>query len=248
MNLNDLSHPLVIAHRGYKGLYPENTLASFDAAIRHGAEMIELDITLTKDRKVVVIHDDTVDRTTNGTGNVRTFPLKKLQRLDAGSWFDSRFSGERIPTLADVLDLAKDNISVNIEIKSSAWEFSAPEDAIEKQVLMLVRDKKMTDQILVSSFEKNLLYNLRSMDKTLPLSFLTDYKPDKNVFTTLKDLNAYSWNQDIRFLRDEDVKFMQANGFKVMTYTVNTKDMVKKCMDMGCDGFFTDFPDILHNR
>jgi glycerophosphoryl diester phosphodiesterase len=96
-----------IAHRGYSACYPENTLAAFKGAIDAGAHMIELDVCLSKDRHLVVIHDETVDRTTNGTGAVKALTLDQLSRLDAGSWFDPRFNTERLPTLAQVLDAVK---------------------------------------------------------------------------------------------------------------------------------------------
>jgi glycerophosphoryl diester phosphodiesterase len=107
MNIHQLPTPLFIAHRGYSACYPENTLAAFNGAIDAGAHMIELDVCLSRDRHLVVIHDETVDRTTNGTGAVKALTMDQLDRLDAGSWFDPRFNTERLPTLAQVLDATK---------------------------------------------------------------------------------------------------------------------------------------------
>ena len=117
-NLRRGKYPVfVTAHRGFSGTAPENTLAAFRAAIDTGCDMIELDVHLSRDNQVVVIHDDTLERTTSGRGNVADQTYAELKRLDAGSWFDPRFSGERIPTLADVLSLARNRILVNIELK-----------------------------------------------------------------------------------------------------------------------------------
>ena len=102
--LSTLKRPVLIAHRGYNTRYPENTLAAFEAALKSGAEMIELDITLSRDRNMVVIHDDTLDRTSNGEGAVSDCSLRELKELDAGSWFDIKFAGEKIPTLLQVLE------------------------------------------------------------------------------------------------------------------------------------------------
>ena len=99
LDLTRFTRPLLIGHRGYPARYPENTLASFEGAMQAGCDMIELDVTLTKDRKVVVIHDDTLDRTTTGKGPVRGHALAEIKRLDAGSWFDARFAAERVPEL-----------------------------------------------------------------------------------------------------------------------------------------------------
>ena len=106
--------------------FPENTLAAFNGAIDAGAHMIELDVSLSRDRKLVVIHDDSVDRTTNGTGSIKALPMEEIGQLDAGSWFDPRFKGERLPTLAQVLDLAKGHLLVNIEIKPEAFDPHGP--------------------------------------------------------------------------------------------------------------------------
>ena len=109
---------MVVAHRGFSGAAPENTLAAFRMAIEAGSDMIELDVHLSKDGKVVVIHDETQERTTNGQGRVADRPLKEIKGLDAGSWFSPPFAGERIPTLQEVLSLAQGKVPVNIEIKN----------------------------------------------------------------------------------------------------------------------------------
>ena len=145
---------------GIAAKYPENTLAAFDAAIGAGAVMIELDVTLSRDRKVVVIHDATLDRTTDGNGAVADFTLAELKQLDAGSWFDAQFADQRLPELSEVLDLVNGRVSLNIEIKAHAYEPGHPTDAIEKQVVELVRQKNLLDSCMISSFEANILVQI----------------------------------------------------------------------------------------
>ena len=116
LNLSKFKKPFVIAHRGYRAKYPENTLAAFKAAMDSGAPAIELDITLTKDRSIIVIHDDTLDRTTNTCGAVNNYTLEELKQLDAGSWFDPVFHGESLPTLDEVFQLLNHHIFINLSI------------------------------------------------------------------------------------------------------------------------------------
>ena len=126
MNLTKLPQPLFVGHRGYPARFPENTLASFEGAMQAGCDMIELDVTLTRDRQMVVIRDDTLDRTTSGRGAVRAHTLAAITRLDAGSWFDSRFASERVPELWEVIQLTVGRCMVNLEIKTSAFEADYP--------------------------------------------------------------------------------------------------------------------------
>jgi glycerophosphoryl diester phosphodiesterase len=149
--------PWIIGHRGYSAKYPENTLIAYQAALVAGATMVELDVMFSRDRKIVVIHDTTLSRTTNGHGTVADFTLAELSRLDAGSWFDAHSANQHLPELSEVLDLVKDRAYVNIEIKSNAYESHHPPDAIEKQVIEMLRQKNLLDTGMISSFDVNIL-------------------------------------------------------------------------------------------
>ena len=131
--------PYLIAHRGCRDIYPENTLEAFQAALDIQADMIELDVAYTRDRRLVVIHDDTVDRTTNGTGLVEDFNLADLKQLDAGSWFDPELKDCRVPELREVLELVQDQMIVNVEIKDTYYEENLSTDTIELNVLDLIK-------------------------------------------------------------------------------------------------------------
>ena len=245
VKLKELEHPVVIAHRGFRSKYPENTLIAFDAAIQAGAPMIELDVTLSKDRKIVVIHDDTVNRTTNGTGNVKALTLAELKNLDAGTWFDTAFQDERLPTLEEVVDMAVGRAAINIEIKQSAYESDDPPDSIEKQVMDLILEKNIGDAVLVSSFEKEILFRMRKLSPHIPVSFLTEVPYDDGILSTLKQIGAYSWNPDFRTVLHAHIQKIRYAGFRVMPFTINSETVAKKLMEAGISGFFTDDPTLL---
>ena len=159
----------VIAHRGASAYAPENTLASFRLAKELHADWFELDCTLTKDGEVIVIHDDTVDRVTNGKGSVSSMTLAQLRQLDAGSWKDLQFAGERLPTLAEALDLAKEErIGVYIEIKNCADDGSLITDLMAMTEGCQRLDPKMRRKVM-SMIEKGRTRNLELTDKAIDL-------------------------------------------------------------------------------
>lgn len=237
-----LQQPLFIAHRGISARYPENTLAAFIGAIDVGAHMIELDVCLSKDRHLVVIHDETVDRTTNGTGPVKTLTLAQLRKLDAGSWFDPRFHAERLPTLAQVLDTVKGRLMVNIEIKPEAFEEKGPADAVERQVLDLVREKNMLEDVLVSSFEWQVLDNLRNLDPGIALGLLSETPADENLLHWYKRIKGFSWHPDFRVLTQQQVNTLHHTGARVFPYAVDGEIDTRGMLAMGVDGLIVDDP------
>ena len=234
--------PLIVAHRGYSAKYPENTLAAFRAAVDAGAHMIELDVCLSKDRRVVVIHDATVDRTTNGTGAVNTLTWKQLCLLDAGSWFDPRFSQESVPSLEQVLGAVKGRLRVNIEIKPEAFESGRPVDAVERQVLSLIHREKMAGDVLVSSFEWQLLENLRNLDPHIALGLLSDTPADQNLLHWYRRVGGFSWHPDFRVLTRQQVETLHGLGARVFPYAVNGRIDIDAMLALGVDGMIIDDP------
>jgi glycerophosphoryl diester phosphodiesterase len=243
-DLKTAKRPLIIAHRGYRARYPENTLAAFEAAIDAGADMIELDVLLTKDRKVVVIHDESLDRTTSGQGRVSDYTLSELKALDAGSWFDSRFREERLPTLEEVLEKVDGRIPINIEIKRSAYELHHPPDAIEKQIVELVARKNAVENVLISSFEWRVLDHLSVLKKAPAIALLSQHPRLGNPLEACKRLGAFSWNPSGRSLKKEHVRKMHEAGILVFPYNVNTPKDVRRVLDMDVDGLIVDDPPI----
>ena len=242
MKMKRLRYPLIIAHRGYSLRYPENTLTAFEKAIESGVQMIELDVTLTRDRKLLVIHDETLDRTTNGRGRVADHTLAELKGLDAGGWFADRFSGEPIPTLAEVLAGVAGRVAVNIEIKPETYEAHHPEDAVERQVWNLLRNQNVLGDVLVSSFDFRVLSEIARMERPPALACLTEGAADDGIFDACQKIGAFSWNVDYRHLNRTRVEKAHGLGLRVFAYTVNSPREIMVLIEMGVDGIFTDDP------
>lgn len=157
----------IVGHRGAAARAPENTMAAFQQAHADGADAIELDVLKTKDGKFLVMHDDKVDRTTNGTGLVADLTLEEAQKLDAGSWFDPKFAGERPPELGEVLDWAKDRIHVVVEVKRETAAQSSGAELVE-----IIRDKGVSDQVTVMSFNKGFVERVEAQAPDLDTGVL----------------------------------------------------------------------------
>lgn len=155
--------PLVGAHRGGAAYAPENTLASFAEGLRRGSPMLELDVHLSRDGELVVIHDHTIDRTTDGTGFVRELTLAELQRLDAGSWFAPRFAGERIPTLARVIDFVAGRAYLTIEVKGLPHEYPALSDTLVETLERV----GVIEEVLIIAFDHRVIRRVKERNPTL---------------------------------------------------------------------------------
>lgn len=233
----DLTTPLVIAHRGDSLHAPENTLAAFEAAVRQGADAIEFDVKLTRDEQVVVLHDQTVDRTTDGTGSLAELDLAALHELDAGSSFSADFRGEPIPTLEDLLEAVGNRLYLNIELKN----YATPFDDLVPKVAELVRRHALEGRVLFSSF---LPRNLRSMRKLLP-------NVPRGLLTYRGWLGswgrAFGWRGDYSALHpcltDLDARLVarvHAAGKRVHVWTVNLEADIRRVIGLGVDGIITD--------
>ena len=171
--------PQIIAHRGASGHAPENTLSAFLLAAEMGADGIELDVHLTVDGEVVVIHNDTVDATTDGRGRVSEMALHELKALDAGGWYDARYAGERIPTLVEVFKAIGRRLLINVEIKVERGLASqkGQQGQLEAKVVRLIEDHQMSQQVLVSSFSAGTLRRVHKLCPNIPLGFLYPQLP-----------------------------------------------------------------------
>ena len=245
VKLTNFKRPLIIAHRGYRAKYPENTLASFSAALDIDVKMIELDVMLTRDRKMVVIHDATLERTTDGHGQVNSYTLQELKELDAGSWFYIQFAGERLPELEEVLDLVRGRTLLNIEIKPNAYETHRPADAIEKQVVELVRRKNALTSVLISSFEWKILENVASMEDAPAIALISKYPAEGDNVKLCIRLKAFSWHPNCRELKYDQVKIMREEGIRVFPYNVDSPGEYQRMIQMDVDGIITSDPPLL---
>ena len=240
--------PWIIAHRGFKKKYPENTLAAFKAAMDAGVPMIELDVTLSRDRKLVVIHDATLERTTNGHGPVPDYTLAELKQLDAGSWFHPDFADQRLPELSEVLELVKGRVITNIEIKSNAYEPDHPSDAIEKQVVELVKQNKALDAVLISSFNADILAQILELSDRPALALISEKPADGDTIKTCERLQTFSWHPDRAVLTHQQVQLMHDAGIRVFPYNVDTLRAYRQMLAINVDGVITNNPLLAKKR
>lgn len=237
-----LGMPLIIGHRGVRAGFPENTLASFRAAVDAGADMVELDVTLTLDHQVVVIHDDTLERTTTGKGEVGAHTLSRIRDLDAGTWFHKKFAGEKVPLLEEALDTATlpRDFPVNIEIKKQ--KSRRLREILCKKAVEIAGRAKPGDCVLFSSFDPCALEDIRSISKKLYLGYITRKGFTGNTGKVLVDNHAVSWHPGHEHTREEDIQKARSLGILVIPYTVNQEACFEKLVKMGVDGVFTDDP------
>lgn len=216
-----------IGHRGAKGYAPENTLASFQKAIQMGVDGIELDVHLSSDSKVMVIHDETINRTTSGSGFVKDFSSKELEQLG-------------IPTLASVFDLADKKCFVNVELK--IYETA---DKAAGLIENLVSKKGWDyEQIIVSSFDWNALQQVHFLNDKIKIGVLTHTDLDL-ALAFAKFIKAYSVHPYYHLLTAENVAQMQSKNFKVYPWTINEPEDIIFVQSLQVDGIITDFPDRL---
>ena len=232
----------VIAHRGFSGAAPENTLSAVRAAIEIGADMVEIDVTLSGDGKIVVIHDETVNRTTDGEGEVADTTLADLRLLDAGSWFDPRFAGERIPTLDEVLAEVEGRILLNIEIKGEAVD-----RGIVGEVASAVREHGMNGQVVISSFSPAALQEMAAVASEIRTAVLynTDFHLGRDAVDIVSDLGASTFNIKRQRLTRKMLRRCQDHDIPVGIYTVNQPRRMRRLINKGVDAIFTDQPDLL---
>ncbi|MFA5517790.1 MAG: glycerophosphodiester phosphodiesterase family protein [Spirochaetota bacterium] len=236
----------IIAHRGASAYYPENTLVSFEAAIQLGAEMVELDVRLSRDGEVVVFHDDTLSRCTDGRGKTAACTLVELKRLDAGIRFGTRFKDTRIPTLEEVLSLCHGSVAVNIEIKAGAVTGRIT-GGIEEKCLGIVTRAGMDDHVVFSSFEPRALRHLREIDGNCAVAVLYDKKRygPKLPSEIISALEADAFNCDRREMSTRRLRDAKKNGISINVYTVNDARGMRGLLRKGVEGIFTNRPDVL---
>ncbi len=230
--------PPLLAHRGASASAPENTLAAFKKAQEQGARWLEFDVMLAACGEVVVFHDETLDRTTNGQGLLQVQPYSYLQTLDAGSWFDPRFAGERIPRLSEVLAfLQEERLSANIEIKA----LPGMEKETVTHVLSQLEQYKTIPTPLISSFSIPVLKELRQQSALLQLGFLMDDLA-MDWEKTYRELHCTSLNLNQNLLNPTLIQQLKAISSLLLAYTVNDPARAADLFSWGVDAIFTDCP------
>jgi glycerophosphoryl diester phosphodiesterase len=226
---------LVIAHRGASGTCPENTLASFRRAVALGAPMVELDVQLTRDGAVVVMHDWTLERTTDGAGAVRDRTLAEIERLDAGAWFGPAFRGERVPTLAAVL--AAVPVAVNVELKPVG------DDGLEGGALAVVEAADALGRVVFSSFDAAALERLRARSGAAAIAVLWESPAVTGGLTLAERVGARALHLRKDAVTRESVDRAARVGLPVRAWTVNDPGESARLRATGVDGIFTDLPE-----
>lgn len=228
---------MAIAHRGASSYAPENTVAAFDLAIQMGVSHIELDVHSTSDGHIVVIHDETVDRTTNGTGPVTSHSLAALKALDAGSWFEGHFSGERIPTFSEVLLRYKGRVHIHTEIKGHSAHLS-------QRIADVVRAHGMAEQVTITSFQKTRLEETHTYAPELPTGWLVSEVSDA-VIAQARVMGLTQICPIANAVTPELIRRLHAEGLVVRAWGVATEDLMQKVVKAGADGATVNFPDKL---
>ena len=237
-----------IAHRGATGYAPENTVAGFDLAVDMKADYIEIDVQRSKDGELVVIHDTSVDRTTDGTGKVGDLTFDYLRSLDAGSWKGEQFAGEPIPTFEEILDRYHGKVGILIELK-------APElyPGIEKQVAdaLIERnlDKPQNEKIIIQSFNFESMKTMDQLLPNVPIGVLTSNRADTTA-EALQEFSAYAdwFNPSYGIVTEELVNQVHSLGMQIGSWTVRSQEAADFLFEMDVDAIITDYPDYVDPR
>lgn len=233
--------PLIFAHRGASAHAPENTIAAFELAIQHKADLIELDAKLSADQRVVLVHDRTVDRTTDGTGRVADLPYAALRELNASYKFRDQYPDEIIPTLEQVIEVFGGKIGINIELTN----YTTPFDRLATEVARIIRKYQLQDQVFVSSFHPVPLRRFHDLYPEIPIGFLA--KPGLPGYLSRgwlgRSIVPFAALQPEK--SDVTPRLISAGqrfGHRIHTFTVNDASEMRYLISLGVDGIITDHP------
>lgn len=254
--LND-NQILNISHRGASGYAPEHTLPSYELGDQMGGDYIELDLQMTKDGELIAMHDETLDRTTNGTGQVKDHTLEEIKSLDAGSWFNEaypekakdEYNGLQVQTLQEVIEHFGKNKNYYIETKSPDVY-----PGMEEKLLEILKDYNLTRQngpssrVIIQSFSEESLQKVHNLNENIPLVQLLDYKGTATI--TDEELDHYSeyaagLGMSYKKINQDYVQKVREHDLLIHPYTVNDKEDMKQLLEWGVTGMFTNYPDVL---
>jgi glycerophosphoryl diester phosphodiesterase len=233
---------LNFAHRGASFDAPANTLAAFERAAAVGADGIELDVHLSRDGEMVVIHDFAVDHTTDGRGLVRDKTLAELKELDAGRWFGSAFAGQRIPTLQEVIDAVGRRLLLNIELKARGQR----DDGLAAAVAAAVEQNNLFDRVVVSSFSRLAIRRVRHLNPRIPIGYLYYLDPLLTRRPWPRDLPRpealHPW---FKMIDENYVRWARGQGYRIHTWTVDDPATMRRLAEWGVEIIITNRPDVL---
>lgn len=230
----------IIAHRGASKSAPENTMAAFQKSYEQGAYGIETDVQLTKDNVPVLMHDITLERTTNTTGYLNKFTYQELLELDAGSWFGKAFVGERIPSLESLLKWVKEKtLYLHLELKNNKLVYRH----MEETVYELLRHYQLLNRTTISSFNSTSLKRLKALSNHMKTAFIIS-KKRKNAALHARQLGANAVHIKYRLLKNKVIKQCREANLDLCVFTVNKPVHMSKCFKNQCNSIITDYPDI----
>jgi glycerophosphoryl diester phosphodiesterase len=237
-----------IAHRGASGYAPENTFSAFDLAVEMKADYIEIDVQRSKDGELVIIHDTSVDRTTNGTGAVKDLTFEQLRSLDAGSWKGDQFAGEKIPTFDEVLNRYHGITGILIELKSPEL-YPGIEEEVARKLKEHNLDKPQNEKIIIQSFNFESMKKMNTLLPNVPLGVLTS-SLTHTTEQALKDISLYAdyFNPKYGIVTESLVNQVHALGMKIASWTVRSQESADFILDMNVDAIVTDYPDYVDPR
>ncbi|WP_042161718.1 glycerophosphodiester phosphodiesterase [Paenibacillus gorillae] len=238
-----------VAHRGASGYAPEHTLSGYRMGIRSGADYIEIDLQMTKDGELIAMHDETVNRTTNGKGKVTSMNLSDIKELDAGSWFNElhpmyareEFANEKVPTLREIFETFGSETNYMLETK-------APETnpGLEEKMIALIDEFRLADHVVVQSFSKSSLRKIHKLNADIDLFQLMWYNTPAFISSSaLQDISSYASGIGLNFqqINPSYIQKVKGAGLLVYAYTVNYQINMEKAVNWGVDGVHTDYPD-----
>jgi glycerophosphoryl diester phosphodiesterase len=267
-----MNKALILGHRGASAYAPENTIIAFKRAFELGADGIELDVALTKDGAAIVMHDDKVDRTSNGKGVVSEMTLAEIQKLDAGSWFDAKFRGARFHTLDEAIDALPDDKLINIELKTRALRSWPPgrlplsarqklqvsfqmltrlyePSKLEETVVRIVKEAHAENRVIVSSFNPIALWRVKNLNPALPRGLL--------YFKELPIVLGRAWLRPLArphalhprntTITPQLAQWAIARGYQINTWTVDDVNEAKRLVSLGIHALITNKPDVLRD-
>ncbi|WP_044797679.1 glycerophosphodiester phosphodiesterase [Bacillus cereus] len=251
--INQSNHIKNIAHRGASAYAPEHTIAAYQLGQQMNGDYIEIDLQMTKDGHLVAMHDETLNRTTNGTGLVKEHTLEEIKQLNAGSLFNEKypnlakkdFEDAKVPTLEEIIETFGNGANYYIETKSPD-EYAG----MEEKLLEIIKHYEISDNVIIQSFSEESLQKIHSLDVTLPLVQLLPYK--KAVQLTELEIKKYKTyciglGMNYKYIDSAYVKRIKKNGLEVHPFTVDNEKDMKKLLSWGVDGMFTNDPDRLHS-
>ena len=228
----------IVGHRGAAGLAPENTSSSFNKAVEYGLDGVEFDVHMTKDNRIVVFHDEKVDRTTDGQGYIKDMTLGEIKKLDAGKFYNIEYRGEKVLTLEETLEIVKNFRIINIELKNSYIRYPG----LEEKVLKIIYDNNIEEKVILSSFNHYSLGRVKELSpsiKTGALYMAGLYQP----WVYAKKLGVDAIHPYYPAVTPEIIKKCHDQGIEVNVFGTNDENIIKNLMDNNIDMVITDYPE-----